>query len=107
MIILIVFYVVQWNMAILPKWLIISTLALVLTLAVYELLIRRVNGMRWFFSMKPCHRTSQQDVDGGGTQEHEAEAMGDKADQSVSLHTWKQDPSVDMNCQSDKRSLTG
>jgi len=25
----------------------------VLTLAVYELLIRRVNGMRWLFGMKP------------------------------------------------------
>ncbi len=35
------------------KWLIISTLALVLTLAEYELLIRRVNAMRWLFGMKP------------------------------------------------------
>jgi glucan biosynthesis protein C len=41
MIILIAFYVVQWNLGILPKWLIISTLSLELTLAVYELLIRR------------------------------------------------------------------
>ncbi len=30
-------YVVQWNIGIAPKWLIISTPALVLTLAVYEL----------------------------------------------------------------------
>jgi peptidoglycan/LPS O-acetylase OafA/YrhL len=56
LIILIAFYVVQWNMAILPKWLIISTLALALTLAVYELLIQRVNGMRWLFGMKPRRR---------------------------------------------------
>lgn len=52
-IILIAFYVVQWNMGVLPKWLIISMLAMALTLAVYELLIRRVNAMRWLFGMKP------------------------------------------------------
>jgi glucan biosynthesis protein C len=52
-IVIIAFFVVQWNMGIGLKWLIISTLALVLTLAVYELLIRRVNAMRWLFGMKP------------------------------------------------------
>jgi glucan biosynthesis protein C len=52
----IAFYVVQWNLGVLPKWLIISTLALVLTLALYELLIRRVNAIRWLFGMKPRHR---------------------------------------------------
>ncbi len=50
-------YVMQWNIGIAPKWLIISTLALVLTLAVYELLIRQVNGIRWLFGMKPRQRT--------------------------------------------------
>ncbi len=63
-IIVIAFYVVQWNMAILPKWLIISTLALALTLAVYELLIRRINGMRWLFGMKPRPRTPREDMQG-------------------------------------------
>ena len=52
-IVLIAFYVVQWNLGIGLKWLIISTLALLLILAVYELLIRRVNGIRWLFGMKP------------------------------------------------------
>jgi glucan biosynthesis protein C len=55
-IVLIAFYVVQWDMGILPKWLILSTLALVLTLVVYELLIRRVHAMRWLFGMKPRPR---------------------------------------------------
>jgi glucan biosynthesis protein C len=56
-IVLIAFYVVQWNLGIGVKWLIISTQALLLILAVYELLIRRVNGIRWLFGMKPRHRT--------------------------------------------------
>ena len=80
-IIVIAFYVVQWNMTILPKWLIISTLALALTLAVYELLIRRVNAMRWLFGMKPRQRTPRKDTKGGGRQGREVEAMGGKAGQ--------------------------
>jgi peptidoglycan/LPS O-acetylase OafA/YrhL len=60
-IVLIAFYVVQWPMGILPKWLIISTLALALTLAVYTLVIRRVNWVRWLFGMKP-HRSIAEKV---------------------------------------------
>ena len=52
-IVVIAFYVVQWNIGILPKWLMISTLALALILAVYVLVIRRVNWIRWLFGMKP------------------------------------------------------
>ncbi len=63
-IIVIAFYVVQWNMGVGLKWLIISTLALALTLAVYELLIRRINGMRWLFGMKPRPRTPREDMQG-------------------------------------------
>jgi glucan biosynthesis protein C len=54
-VIVIAFYAVQWDMGVGLKWLIISTLALVVILAVYELLIRRVNAMRWLFGMKPRH----------------------------------------------------
>ncbi len=89
-IIVIAFYVVQWDIGILPKWLIITTLALALTLAVYVLLIRRVNALRWLFGMKPRQRTSQQAVN-GGMQGHKAEAMGGKTEQPVLLHTHGED----------------
>ncbi len=46
-IIVIAFYVVQWDMGVLPKWLMIMTLSLALILAVYGLLIRWVNALRW------------------------------------------------------------
>jgi len=52
----IAYYVVQWNMDALPKWLLISTLSLVLTLALHELLIR------WLFGMKPRHRLLREPV---------------------------------------------
>jgi len=54
-IIVIAFYVVPWNMGIFPKWLLISVPALLLVLALYELLIRRLNGLRWLFGMKLRH----------------------------------------------------
>ncbi len=59
-IIFVAFYVVQWNIGIGLKWLIISTLALALTLAVYVLLIRRMNAMCWLFGMKPRGNNSIQ-----------------------------------------------
>ncbi len=90
-IILIAFYVVPWNMGILPKWLIISTLSLALSLVLYDLLIRRVNGIRWLFGMKPLHRTPQQDVK-GEMQEHKMDTMGSQAAQPVPLHTREEHP---------------
>jgi len=81
-IIVIAFYVVQWHMAILPKWLIICTLALAMILVLYELVIRRVNAMRWLFGMKPRQRTPREDRNG-------REQEGHKADQPVPLPTWK------------------
>ena len=55
------FYVVQWNIGILPKWLVITALALALTLAVYVLVIRPVDGIRWLFGMKPRHLATGKD----------------------------------------------
>ena len=52
-ILLVAFYVVQWPLGTLPKWLLISTFALALLLSLYELLIRRVNALRWLFGLKP------------------------------------------------------
>jgi glucans biosynthesis protein C len=71
-IIVIAFYVVQWPLASLPKWLIISTLALAMTLLLYALLIRRVNALRWLFGMKPRKRTPRQDSNGGEYEGHHA-----------------------------------
>jgi hypothetical protein len=106
-IIVIAFYVVQWPMGILPKWLIICTLALAMTLVLCELLIRRVNAIRWLFGMKPRQRTPHQGSNGREQEGHQAEALGGKAEQTVPLHTWKEDPSVAMHGQSDERSFTG
>ena len=75
-----------------------------LTLVVYELLIRRVNAMRWLFGMKPRQRTPREDMNG---REHQAKSLGGKAEQPVPLHAWKEDPSVAMHGQSDERSFTG
>jgi glucans biosynthesis protein C len=47
------FYVVNWNLNILQKFLIVSTFGLALTLVVYELMIRRFNSIRFCFGLKP------------------------------------------------------
>jgi hypothetical protein len=51
-IVVIGFYVVQWNIGALPKFLIISVAALVITLLLYEIMIRRIMLMRFLFGMK-------------------------------------------------------
>jgi len=88
-IIVIAFYVVQRNMGVGLKWLIISMLALALTLAMYELPIRRVNVMRRLFGMKSRQRTPREDVNSGGTQGPKAEAM---EGQPVPLHAQQEQP---------------
>ena len=47
--------VVPWDLGILPKWLMISTLSMALVQAVYKLLLRRVNALHWLSGMKPRH----------------------------------------------------
>ena len=105
-IIVIAFYVVQWPMAILPKWLIICTLALAMTLVLYELVIRRVNAIRWLFGMKPRQRTPYQDSNGREQEGHQAEALGGKAEQPILVHIWKEDP-TDAMPKALRCSLTG
>jgi hypothetical protein len=46
------FFVVQWRLGIMLKYLIISTSSLVLILAIYELLVRRFKVIRFLFGMK-------------------------------------------------------
>ena len=106
-ILLIAFYVVQWPMGILPKWLIISTLALLLILMVYELLIRRVNTMRWLFGLKPRQHPLREGGYGREPYRRQAESPSGKADQPVTLHAWKEAPSEGMPAQSDEQALIG
>ncbi len=46
------FYVVQWNIGIPAKYAIISSTSFIIIMAIYELLIRRVNALRFLFGMK-------------------------------------------------------
>jgi len=52
-IIVIGFYVVQWNKPLLVKYLVISTAALFATIILYDLLIKRTSVTRFFFGMRP------------------------------------------------------
>jgi hypothetical protein len=47
------FFVIPWNMGILLKLLIIAAISFPLILALYELLVRRFNVVRFFFGMRP------------------------------------------------------
>ena len=51
-IIIVGFYVVQWSMAIAPKYFIIVALSFVGIMAIYEILVRRINVLRFLFGMR-------------------------------------------------------
>jgi hypothetical protein len=68
-ILLTTFYVVQLNIGVGIKLLLVSTCSLLVTLALYELFIRRINALRFLFGMKPRTRVVHGDVD---LQEHTA-----------------------------------
>jgi len=46
------FYVVQWNMGVMPKYLIIAATSFIGIMAIYELLVRRINILRFLFGMR-------------------------------------------------------
>lgn len=46
-------YVVRWNMGILPKFIIISALSFAIIMALYEGLVRHFNPVRFLFGMRP------------------------------------------------------
>jgi glucan biosynthesis protein C len=52
-IIVIGFYVVQWNTHLLFKYIVIVIASLVATAILYDLMVKRINVMRFFFGMKP------------------------------------------------------
>ncbi len=55
-IILIGYYVVQWNVNALVKFLLISLSSLVITLVVYDIAVRRTAVTRFLFGMRPRSR---------------------------------------------------
>ena len=52
-ILLVGWFVIRWNIGILPKYLIIAVVSLPLIMALYELLVRRTNVTRFLFGMRP------------------------------------------------------
>lgn len=56
MIVAITYLFVRWNVNMVARFLVVSTLALATTLLVYDLLIKRVSVARWLFGMKPRKR---------------------------------------------------
>jgi hypothetical protein len=52
-ILLVGWYIIPVNLSILLKYLIISTISFVLIMGVYELLVKRVNAIRFLFGMRP------------------------------------------------------
>src|SRR6266496_1652892 len=62
MIVLITYFFVQWDMNMVARFLLVSTLALAATLVVYELLIKRISIARWLFGMKPRKREGPHNV---------------------------------------------
>lgn len=57
-VIAIAFYVVRWHIDITEKFLIISTASLLTTIALYDLLIKRINVARFLFGLKPTKQAS-------------------------------------------------
>jgi len=51
-ILIIGFFVVQWSMGIAPKYFIITTSSFIAIMAIYELLVRRINVLRFLFGMR-------------------------------------------------------
>jgi hypothetical protein len=56
-IVIIGFYVVQWNMGIAPKYAVIATTSFISIMAIYELLVKRVDILRFLFGMRLKKKT--------------------------------------------------
>jgi peptidoglycan/LPS O-acetylase OafA/YrhL len=55
-IVIIGYYVVQWSAAVLPKFLVIAGCSLVVSIALYDVVVRRTNVTRFLFGMRPLPR---------------------------------------------------
>ena len=58
------FCVAQLDVGTIAAFLIVSTSSLMATLTLYELLIRRINAVRWLFGLKPRKLVARNDVEG-------------------------------------------
>jgi hypothetical protein len=52
MIVVVGFFVVRWGMGILPEYLIISIISFAAIMVIYELVVRRINPLRFLFGMR-------------------------------------------------------
>ena len=50
------FYVVQWDLGVMPKYLIIAATSFIGIIAIYELLVRRLKPLRFLFGMRLARR---------------------------------------------------
>ncbi|MFC1512288.1 hypothetical protein ACFL5H_03735, partial [Candidatus Latescibacterota bacterium] len=55
-------FVIPWDIGILPKYLIIAVTSFTLIMVLYELFVRRFNVMRFFFGMRPMKKLSAKAV---------------------------------------------
>lgn len=58
-ILLVGWFVIRWDIGILPKYLIIAVISFPLIMVLYDLLVRRFNVVRFFFGMRPKKRAGQ------------------------------------------------
>jgi hypothetical protein len=61
-IIVIAFFVVQWDAGILPKLLLVVGGSFLVTFGIYELFIRRIEPVRALFGMKPRRRKNDETI---------------------------------------------
>ena len=61
-IVVIAFFTFSWDINMGVKFLIVTTAALITTLVLYDLFIRRINVSRWLFGMKPLHTPQPEQV---------------------------------------------
>lgn len=57
--VILAYYVIQWNIPVVIKFLILSTATLTICVLIYDLLIKRNNITRFLFGMKPLDRVKQ------------------------------------------------
>jgi glucan biosynthesis protein C len=53
------FFVIRWNIGILPKFLVVTVISFPLILVLYELLVKPFNAVRFFFGMRPGKRIAK------------------------------------------------
>jgi peptidoglycan/LPS O-acetylase OafA/YrhL len=57
-IVIIGFFVVQWGVGVLPKFVMIVVASFIVTIALYDLLVKRTNVTRFLFGMRPLKKKS-------------------------------------------------